>query len=161
MSSNIHQASIPAEVLEQALMRAREIRDLLSPYATVLTVEQRRTLPKMGDKSLAFVEKAFELMRDNPHLVPPYINLNDFNIDFADAHNLTPLVVSLQQLTQTVDDTHLLAGSEAYQTALAFYNSVKQASKQGVTGAKAIYETLKARFAGVSRRKEAPSESNE
>jgi hypothetical protein len=159
MSNNLHQASIPAEALEEALVKANEIRDILSPYISVLTVEQRRTLPKMGDKSLAFVEKAHELARQNQHLVPPYISLDDFDIDFADAHNLIPLAVALQQIAQTVDDTHLLAGSEAYQTSLSFYNSVKQAAKQNVAGAKAIYEALKTRFAGVSRRSETEKDS--
>jgi hypothetical protein len=40
----------------------------------------------------------------------------------------------------------MVAGSEAYQTALLFYNSVKTAAAQDIPGAKEIYEELKARF---------------
>ena len=39
-----------------------------------------------------------------------------------------------------------LSGSEAYVASLAFYNSVKQAAKINIPGAKAISEDLKLRF---------------
>jgi hypothetical protein len=42
----------------------------------------------------------------------------------------------------------MTAGSEAYQAALIFYNSVKIAASQGIPGAKAVYEELKKRFPG-------------
>jgi hypothetical protein len=40
----------------------------------------------------------------------------------------------------------LLAGSEAYQAALSFYNYVKVLAAQDVPNAKAVYEELKKRF---------------
>jgi GrpB-like predicted nucleotidyltransferase (UPF0157 family) len=51
-----------------------------------------------------------------------------------------------------VDDTTMVAGSEAYQFALIFYNSVKMAARQDIPGAKAIYEDLKKRFPGHKHR---------
>jgi hypothetical protein len=42
----------------------------------------------------------------------------------------------------------MLAGSEAYIAALAYYNSVKQAAKMNVPGARAIYDDLSKRFPG-------------
>jgi hypothetical protein len=152
MSNNIHQASIPADVLAEALGKLGEVKELLAPFAVTLTVDQRQSLPKMGDKSLPFVEKAHELALLNPQLLPAFVSQDDFTVDFTDAHNITPLAVTAQQVQQVIDDTRLLAGSEAYQAALSFYNSVKQATKQNVPGAKAVYDALKARFAGTTRR---------
>jgi hypothetical protein len=40
---------------------------------------------KMGDKSLAFVEKAHDYTHDNPNLVPSYLDLGAFDVDFKDA----------------------------------------------------------------------------
>ncbi|MDR3095344.1 MAG: hypothetical protein LBU62_12030, partial [Bacteroidales bacterium] len=113
MNNNIHQANIPAEVLEAALAKANEIRDILSPYSIVLTTDQRHTLLKMGEKSLPFVEKAHELARLNPALLPAFVNMDDFTTDFTDAHGIMPLKVTMQQVLQTIDDTQMLAGSEA------------------------------------------------
>jgi hypothetical protein len=42
----------------------------------------------MGDKSLAFVEKAHDYALDNPALFPSYLDMAAFNADFSDAHGL-------------------------------------------------------------------------
>jgi hypothetical protein len=47
----------------------------------------------------------------------------------------------------------MIAGSEAYQAALLFYKAVKMAAEMDIQGAKAIYEELRKRFEGQSRRR--------
>jgi hypothetical protein len=103
-------------------------------------------MPKMGEKTIGFVEKAYDFARQNPALVPPYLDVDAFGIDFGDAHGLWTLLNTIQQLEESVDDTEMVAGSEAYQAALVFYKSVKVAAAQDIPGAKAIYEELKTRF---------------
>ncbi|MDR1887084.1 MAG: hypothetical protein LBQ70_04135 [Prevotellaceae bacterium] len=153
MRSNEHALKIPDDVLIQAQSLAEQLRDLLNPYVHSLTPAERQNIPKMGEKTLSFVEKAFELAGLNPMLCPPYLNMSAFAIDFADAHNILPLYVTVQQTAENIDDTRMLAGSEAYHAALTFYNSVKHAASQDVPGAKAVYEALKVRFPRVKRTK--------
>jgi len=105
----------------------------------------------MGPKTLNFVEKAHDYARENPDLVPNYLEMSEFNIDFADAHGLWTLYNRAQQLTEGISDTQMTAGSEAFQAALVFYNSAKVASTQGISGSKAVYEELKRRFPGKKR----------
>jgi hypothetical protein len=93
------------------------------------------------------VEKAFDFARQNPNLLPA----DEFGIDFGVAHGLWTILNTIQQLEQGVDDTEMLAGSEAYQAALVFYKSVKMAAAQGVSGAKAVYEEFRTRFPGGKR----------
>jgi hypothetical protein len=100
----------------------------------------------MGEKTIGFVEKAYDFARQNPGLVPPYLEVDAFGVDFSDAHGLWTLLNSVQQLKESIDDTEMTAGSEAYQAALVFYKSVKIAAAQDVPGAKAVYEELKTRF---------------
>ncbi|GAB6391488.1 MAG: hypothetical protein MdMp014T_0861 [Treponematales bacterium] len=152
MSANVHTQAIPQAVLTEAQAKIDEVLTSLSPYLMALTPEQRRELPKMGRKTLDFVEKAYDFARQNTGLVPPYLNLTEFGVDFADAHGLWTLLNSVQQLEQGIDDTEMAAGSEAYQTALVFYHSVKLAAGNGISGAKAVYEELKTRFPQRGRR---------
>jgi hypothetical protein len=152
--NNIHSAAIPADILAQALAKTEEIRMLLAPYITPLTPSQRHSIAKMGDKTLAFVEKAHELALSNPEFVPPYLNMSDFTVDFSDAHNIEPVLIAVEQLRSGVDDTQMLAGSEAYHASLVYYNSVKEAASQNVPGAKAIYDVLRIRFPHKKRRGE-------
>lgn len=44
------------------------------PYLLNLTKEERRGLPKLGDKSLAFDEKCAGYMASRPELVPSFVN---------------------------------------------------------------------------------------
>ncbi|MDR2116244.1 MAG: hypothetical protein LBP87_07675 [Planctomycetaceae bacterium] len=150
--NNNHSVSIPPDVIAQALAQAEALRQLLAPYITPLTPTQRHTIAKMGDKTFAFVEKAYELAQSNPEFVPPFLNMPEFAIDFSDANNLEPLFVAVEQLRSGVDDTQMLAGSEAYHAALVYYNSVKEAATQNVAGAKAVYDALRVRFPGKKRR---------
>jgi hypothetical protein len=47
------------------------------------------------------------------NLVPPYLDLDAFGIDFGDA--LWTLLNTIQQLEENVDDTEMVARNEAYQ----------------------------------------------
>jgi hypothetical protein len=149
-----HPLAIPADILEEAQTKAHELRTLLNPYVHALTPAERHDIPKMGEKTLSFVEKSRELAKLNPNLVPSFLDMGAYEQDFEDAHRLLPLLITLKQVMENVDDTHMLAGSEAYLASLTFYNSVKQAASQDVPGAKAVYEELKKRFPHVKRNKD-------
>lgn len=40
------------------------------PFLVDLSADDRKTLPKMGDKSRAFVSKALEVAAQNPEFLP-------------------------------------------------------------------------------------------
>jgi hypothetical protein len=130
----------------QALGKIDEAAEFLRPYLYQLTPDDRQTILKMGDKSLALVEKTSELAAVNPQFCPSYFNLDELNIDLADAVNLRTLTNRLQQLSREVDDTAMLAGSEAFTQTLSFYNTVKQAARDNQPGAQALFDELKKRF---------------
>ncbi|MDR1600960.1 MAG: hypothetical protein LBS42_00840 [Tannerella sp.] len=145
--SNIHSQTIPKELIDQFLNKLDEAMKPLRPYLNPLTTDARRTILKMGDKSLALVEKTGELAAINPQFCPSYFNLSELNVDLADAVNLRVAVSRLEQITREVEDTVMLAGNEAFTQALTFYNAVKQAARDNVAGAQPVYDELKKRFA--------------
>ncbi|MDR2633734.1 MAG: hypothetical protein LBC51_08975 [Treponema sp.] len=71
MKNNQHTQAIPSTVLTQAKAKVAEAMALLTSYVLALTPEERRMLPKMGEKTIGFVEKAFDFARQNAALVPP------------------------------------------------------------------------------------------
>jgi hypothetical protein len=150
--ANLHSQAIPDDTLVQAATKIEEVKALLSPYFVTLTATERRDMLKMGEKSLGFVERANGYAKKSSELVPPYLNMEEFDIDYADTHNLWGLRNSIAQLHEGIDDTVMCAGSEAYQAALLFYTSVKVAAAHDVPGAKAIYEELKQRFPSTRRK---------
>jgi len=113
-----------------------------------LTVDDRHQLPKMGDKTIAFVNKSFEYASQNPTIVPSFLDLSEFAKDTAAVTSLKRILMPLEQLNEKLSDTNLLAGSEAYMAALVFYTAVKGAAKAGLPGMKNIYDDLQSRFPG-------------
>ena len=150
--NNIHNQSIPQEVLDQAILRINEAAAILKPYTLSLTPDERKNILKMGDKSSAFVEKALEYTKTNPEFIPAFMTSADLEIDLADSKNLVGPVSLVTQLLYSLDDTMMVAGSESFYAGLYYYKGVQQAAAVNIPGAKAIYEELKKRFPSVTRK---------
>jgi len=116
------------------------------PELINLKEDERHALPKMGDKTVAFVNKNLEYAKQNPRVVPGFLDMVEFEKDVVAATDLRKVLIPLQQLVEKLDDTTMQAGSEAYTAALIFYNAVKGAAKAGEPGMKNVYDDLQARF---------------
>jgi hypothetical protein len=91
---NKHVDPIPPEVLAQAQAHINAAITLLSAYLLALTPSERHELPKMGDKTLAFVEKALDYARQYPQLCPSYLKITEFETDMKDAIGLRTVHIS-------------------------------------------------------------------
>ncbi|MBS4033677.1 MAG: hypothetical protein KGZ85_04360 [Ignavibacterium sp.] len=151
MPYNNISAELKEETKQEILSFLNQITERL-PFLINLTPEERQTIPKMGDKTYAFVDKALELATQNPNLVPPYLDVEELKRDFTLASMLRPIVSALNSLTEKLNDTQMAVGSEAYVSALSFYNSSKSAAKSNVPGTDAIVSELAKRFEGQKKR---------
>jgi len=131
----------------------------LAPFLVALNPNERRTLPKVSDGTLPFVQKALEYAQTNAQFVPAYVDVAELKTDVDAVSTLLQFLRPLEQLFEILDDTVMLSGSEAYVAALAFYNSVKQATKMKVPGAEPIYNDLLQRFDGQGKKKAQPAET--
>jgi hypothetical protein len=120
------------------------------PFLIDLTNEERKALPKMGDKSRAFVSKALEVATQNPDFLPRSFDLDEMRKDVLLFEQLYPLLLSLNQLQELLEDTYVAVGSEAYSSALTVYKYAK-ASDQG-SGLEGIVEELGQRFMQKTRK---------
>jgi hypothetical protein len=146
MQENRISINIAAEDRQKAIEAIKSISDVLAKYVVALKPDERRKLPKMSDGTTTFVKKALDYATTNPNLLPSFLNLDEFRIDIEATDTLVQLQRPLEQVTSNLNDTIMLSGSEAYRSALAFYNNVKQAAKLNVAGAKPIAEDLRIRF---------------
>jgi hypothetical protein len=119
------------------------------PFLITLSVEERRKLFKMGDKSLAFVKNSLTAAQSNRDILPASFDLDEFVRDYQLAATLTELLLGLRQLTEQVDDTLMAVGSEAMGSSLTVYDYVKTAAKK-TPGLKTLAEQLGERFKAIS-----------
>jgi len=118
------------------------------PELINLTAGDRRSLPKMGDRSFSFVNKALEYAVQNPKVIPGFFDVSEFEKDTIGAADLKKILIPLHQLVEKLDDTALLTGSDALCSALVFYNALKGAAKAGQPGMKTVYTDLQNRYPG-------------
>ena len=143
---NLVSISISAED-DQAITDALQVlQDKLQPYLIALTPDDRRKLPKMSNRTIPFVQKSLEYAETNTQFAPVFVDIPEMKKDVEAVNKLTQYFRIIDELHEHLDDTVMLAGSEAYVAALAFYNSVKLASKMKQQGAEPIYDDLKERF---------------
>lgn len=125
-----------------------KIAEILTPNTIALSPEDRRSLAKMSDKTILFVEKSLDYVQTSPEFSPPYLDVEEMKIDMKAVNDLKSFYNPLSRILSNLDDTIMLSGSEAYTAALSYYQSVKQAAKIDIPGAKVIYEDLGKRFPG-------------
>ena len=143
---------IPQAVIDTVTQRLQECKTALAPFLQGLTVDERSSLFKMGDKTVATVQKTKSYVDINPEFVPAYMDKTEFLKDEAVVTSLNPLTNLAAQLTSDLNDTIMLAGSEALQASMLYYGQVKEAQSKGIVTAKPIYEDLSQRFAKRSRK---------
>lgn len=138
--------SIKDQDLQTCLELVDKLCAILLPLLITLTPEERQEMLKMGDKTVAFVQKAYDYSVKNPDLVPPFMNVADMATDVKAIETLRRIFQPLSQLDDALSDTIFLSGSEAYAAALMFYKNAQHAAASNFVKAQTIYEDLAARF---------------
>ena len=149
MADNKVSAKLSSADREAVMQAITTIREKL-PFLIDLTTEERKALPKLGDKSRAFVSKALEIGTQNPDFLPRSFDLNEMRQDIELFEALYPILLSLTQLQELVDDTSVAVGSEAYAAGLMIYNYAKASGKG--SGLDSMIDDLGRRFARKAKK---------
>ncbi|MBW1297013.1 hypothetical protein [Aquimarina litoralis] len=137
--------TVDPAVITEVKNRIEEINTLL-PFLTGLTKEERITLPKINRSNKIFVEDTLDSMRQNGDILPAFINVEELEKDYGLYNELKVLALELAELSEKINDTRILAGSEAYSTSLLAYKMFGVAANSGVAGAESLYSRLRERF---------------
>src|SRR6476620_8104185 len=81
------------------------IRTTLGDRAVSLSVSQRQTLTKMGDKSRPFCQQGIAALQANAASLPPDVNVTELSDDLADFEKLAPFFDQYNQVGELIDDT--------------------------------------------------------
>lgn len=145
---------LTADQKEQMKESVQNLSEILIPMLKALTPRQRQTIPKMGDRSIQFVNKVLDYASANPEFLPAYMNGQELAQDIGVVNDLNDVYRPLMQIIKLLDDSIMLAGSEAFKSSLQYYNSVKMGAKMNVPGAKTIAADLAKRFERGPKEKE-------
>lgn len=116
------------------------------PFLIGLTTDERTVLPAIDVNNKVFTEDAITAGVNNTAMLPAFISVPNMQTDMTLFSQLDEIIILMKQLLEKLEDTQLLAGSEAYSSALMLYKMFGSAADAGISGADAIVTQLRARF---------------
>jgi len=146
---NLVSINIPEKDLADIKSAINVLRDKLLPHLKSLPADEKKELPKMGDKTVSFVQKSLDYSVQNKEFIPAFLDTAEFKKDLDNFYKIRELYQPVLQIEEALNDTMFLLGSDAYQAALVYYNSVKGAAKSNIQNADTIYNDLSGRFPGA------------
>ncbi|MEA5452188.1 hypothetical protein VB780_26680 [Leptolyngbya sp. CCNP1308] len=150
MASNYISATLSLQARDEVMSAIATIRDLL-PFILDVAPKVKKSMPKMGDKSRAFVQKALDVAIQHPDFLPRSFDIAELQRDVNLFEAIYPLAMALAQLQADLDDTLAAVGSDAFTAALQVYRHAK-AHGDG-SGLDAMVEDLGQRFDRQPRKK--------
>jgi hypothetical protein len=138
-----------SETDRAAVLAAIETIKTKLPFLIDLTPKERQELPKMGDKTQAFVFGVATLVSNDGSFLPRNFDEAVFAKDVALVKALQGIRQELLRLAELVDDTAVAVGSEAYVAALVAYRAAQENGRG--EGLDELLDELGRRFAKVSK----------
>lgn len=135
ISATISQKDLK-EIIEAIGFIDEKLSDLVS-----LSEEELSALPKMEKNTFSFVLENLKLAESNKELVPEDVNLGELKKDVELVNAIQKIYTPIKVLSKKLNDSAILASSEAYLPSLAIYNAIKadqirNKNKSGRVGAK-------------------------
>ncbi len=132
------------------------LEEKLAPKLLDLTIDQRKELTKMGNKSEAFARQTLITARTNVGKLPAdaAADLTTEEADLAALEALRPRLARLTALAEKSDDTELALGSDIMVFALTVYRILKAVGAGGALDE--LKAQMGARFQRRAQRDPAP-----
>ncbi len=123
MYSNFISSTISQDQINEIIAAIDRINAKL-PTLVSLTNEELSSLPKVSMKNIDFIHEVLDFADTYPDLVPSHIDVLEIRKDLRLIESISKILKPMKQLVKKLEDSALLAGSEAYIPSLAIYNSV-------------------------------------
>lgn len=124
ISTSIHQQEM------NAIMRSIQKIDNMLPDLVALSHEELASMPKLSRNAIDFVYEVLDLANQYPEFIPDDVEVPEIKKDVELIENINKILVPMRHLVKKLEDSAMLAGSEAYLPSLSIYNAVKMKTKE-------------------------------
>jgi hypothetical protein len=125
---------------------------------TNLTGRDRQRLISARSRNYGFIDKAFDIARDNPDFMPPNFDMDLLFYNLREMEDLRQLMLVLQQFLQLVTNRFMQQADFCFRDALRIYASLQEQTRARVPGAAPLFEALQDFFRRRRRETDEPTE---
>lgn len=115
----------------------------LAPFTINLTAAEILAMYKMGPARQVLGERALDILRGNPTMFPPTLNLAAAEQDMLRFKNLVSLEGTLRAVLAGVVHGRIASGGEVMLCVKGIYKGLEAAAEQNIAGASDLYAQLK------------------
>lgn len=130
---NLISTTISQNKIDEITAAIERINDQL-PTLITLSQEELSSMPKVSYQNYDFIHEVLEFVDTYPDMVPDHINVQEIRKDLKLIESISAILKPMKKLVKKLEDSALLAGSEAYVPSLAIYNSVKTGRNKDRSG---------------------------
>jgi hypothetical protein len=112
-------------------------------YGMDLPAKERQRLKGVSMKSFNFIEKVFDIARQNPNFTPRHLDVTLLEGKMERMHGLRQLLWTVEQLENAVNDAYRLQTDGCYHDAMRLCENWKRLTQYGTPGADNVYNELK------------------
>ncbi len=123
------------EILSQINKIDKKLKNLVA-----LSDEERQSIPHMGNATVSFVFDVLEKAKRYPELIPEEVDLEEIQKDADLIASINKVYKPLKDLIKKLEDSALVASSEAYFPALAIFNSITNANRKNKMDSRASFD---------------------
>ena len=116
-----------------------------------LTGTDRRRLTGAGVRNNGFMDKAFDIILDNPEFMPPNFDISILRWNMREMEDFRQLFLVLQQFTQLASNAYLLQADHCYRESLRIYSTLQEQARNRVPGAQPLFNALRTFFSRTRR----------
>ncbi len=157
---NLISLTLTAEEVQAINDAIASLNNVLKDKVVNLSPDERRQYGSIADRNKVLVDKCKDYMEQNPETIPPVLDKEEFDRDYATRKQLELPVRSLTRIIEKMADTKTLLDHDNYQAALAYYRYVKYLASQNEPGITSIYTDLKKHYKRKPAENE-PTDTNE
>jgi hypothetical protein len=139
-----------------------DIEDLMNTFIldynidTNLSGKERQRLFGAGVRNFGFIEKAYDIARENPEFLPRGFNAILMGYNIQHLEDARQLIWVLQQFVNAANEFFLKRSDIGFREALRIYGNLRELNRAKVPGADVLYKALLTYY---RRRKPRPGEA--
>lgn len=126
--SNQISTSINQQEMNEIMKSIQKIDNML-PDLVTLSHEELASMPKLSRNAIDFVYEVLDLANQYPELIPDEVEIPEIKKDVELIESINKILIPMRHLAKKLEDSAMLAGSEAYLPSLSIYNAVKMRAK--------------------------------